>query len=170
MMKEFGKRYRAMASNSRPWQLWWLPRKPRTAGQDLADFFVNLHPASDKTVFDVPGSRTYKAWLGIISLWKCPWWARTKAFHESTVPKNHTTISLKPSFVLPHSSKVRFLCGDQENSWPEIGDTTMVAKIMLYTPGIDSKFLVGAQKWVNKLVNLRSQRIQLLLVSFLAIL
>ena len=28
MMKEFEKRYRAMASNSRPWQLWWLPRKP----------------------------------------------------------------------------------------------------------------------------------------------
>ena len=46
----------------------------------------------------------------------------------------------------------------------------MVAKIILTTPGIDSKFLTGAQKSVDKLVNFRSQRIQHLLVSFLGIL
>lgn len=137
IMKEFEKRYRAMASNGRPWKLWWLPRKPRTAGQDLADFFLNLHSASDKTAFDVPGSRTYKAWLGIISLWKSPWWTRTWVFHESTIPEQYTTVYVKPFFVLPHSSKVRFLCGDQETSWPEVGTATMVAKTILTTLGID---------------------------------
>lgn len=167
-MKEFEKRYRTMASNSRPWQPWWVPRKPRTAGQDIADFFLNLHPANDKKIFDVPGSRTYKAWLGIISLWKSPWWTRTWVFQESTVPKKYTTVYVKPFFVLPHSSKVRFLCGDQETNWPEVGTTTMVAKTILSTPGIDSKFFMGAQKAVDKLVNFRSQRIQHLLVSFLA--
>lgn len=46
----------------------------------------------------------------------------------------------------------------------------MFAKIILTTPGIDSKFLVDAQKSVDKLVSFRSQRIQHLLVSFLPIL
>lgn len=73
MMKEFEERARAIASNGRPYKPWWWPHKPRTAGQDLADFVLNLHPANDKKIFDVPGSRTYKAWLGIISLWKSPW-------------------------------------------------------------------------------------------------
>ena len=170
MMKEFDKRYRAMASKGHPYQPWWWPHKSRTAGQDLADFFLNLHPANDKKVFDVPGSRTYKAWLGIISLWKSPWWTRTWVFQESTIPEKYTTVFVKPFFVLPHSSKVRFLCGDQETSWLEVGAATMVAKIILTTPGIDSKFLVDAQKSVDKLVNFRAQRIQHLLVSFLAIL
>jgi len=72
--------------------------------------------------------------------------------------------------VLPSSSKVRFLCGDQETSWPELGATSMVASNILTTPGIDSHFLVGAQKSADKLINFRWQRIQHVLRSFLDIL
>ena len=113
---------------------------------------------------------SYKAWLGIVSLWKSPWWARTWVFQQSTVPEEYSTVFIKPFFVLPHSSKVKFLCGDQETSWPEIGTTTMVANTILTTPGIDPNFLAGAHKSVDKLVKFRSQRIQHLLVSFLGIL
>ena len=170
MMKVFEKGYRQMALKGRPYQPWWWPHKARTAGQDVADFFLNLRPANDKKIFDVPGSRTYKAWLGIISLWKSPWWTRTWVFQESTIPEKYTTIFVKGVLVLPHSSKVRFLCGDQEAGWPEVTTTTLVATTILTTPGIDSQFLMGAQKSVDKLVKFRSQRIQHLLASFLDIL
>ena len=72
--------------------------------------------------------------------------------------------------MLPRSSKVRFLCGDQETGWPELATTSLVASNILTTPGINSHFLVGAQKPVDKLIKFRSQRIQHLLVSFLDIL
>ena len=170
MMKDFEKRYRLMALKGRPYQPWWWPHKPQTAGQDFADFFLNLRPANDKKIFDVPSSRTYKAWLGIISLWKSPWWTRTWVFQESTIPEKYTTIFISGVHMLPHSSKVRFLCGDQEAGWPEINKTTLVATTILTTPGIDSQFLMGVQRSVDKLVKFRSQRIQHLLASFLDIL
>ena len=170
MMKDCEKRYRQMALKGRGYQPWWWPHKPRTAGQNVADFLLKLNPANDKKIFDVPGSRTYKAWLGVISLWKSPWWTRTWVFQESTIPEKYTTLFVKGVLVLPFSSKVRFLCGDQEAGWPEINTTTLVATTILTTPGIDSQFLVGAQKSVDKLVKFRSQRVQHLLVSFLDIL
>ena len=71
---------------------------------------------------------------------------------------------------MPQSSKIRFLCGEQETSWPELATTTLVASNVLTTPGIDSHILMGAQKSVDKLIVFRSQRIQHLLVSFLDIL
>ena len=141
-----------------------LPNKPRTVGSNAADFFLNLRPANDKNVFDVPGSRTYQAWLGIISLWKSPWWTRTWVFQESTIPDK---ILVEGVIVLPQLWRVRFLCGDQEAGWPEVNSTTLVATTILTTPGIDSQFLVGAQESVDKLFKFRSQRNQHLLLSFL---
>ena len=149
LMKDFEKRSREMALKGRPYRPWWWPHKPRTAGQDQADFFLTLSPANDKKVFDVPGSQTYKAWLGIISLWKSPWWTRTWIFQESTIPERYTKAYVSGILMLSNSSKVRFLCGDQETGWPEIGTTTMVATTILTTPGIDARLLVGADKSVD---------------------
>ena len=168
MMKDFQERYLDMTVKGRSYPP-LLPSKPRTVGSNAADFCLNLRPANDKNIFDVPGSRTYKAWLGIISLWKSPWWTRTWVLQESTIPEKHTTTIVKGVVVLPHSSKVRFLCGDQEAGWPEVNSTTLVATTILKTPGIDSQFLVGAQKSVDKLINFR-QRIQHVQLSFLEIL
>ena len=170
MMKDLQKRYLDMTLKGRPYRPWWWPHKPRTAGLDAADFCLNLHPANDKRVFDVPGSRTYKAWLGIISLWKSPWWTRTWVFQESTIPEKHTAVFVRGVLVLPNSSKVRFLCGDQETGWPEITTTSSVATTILTTPGIESHFLMGAQSSVDKLVKFRSHRVQHILSSFLDIL
>ena len=88
-------------------------------------------------------------------------------FQESTIPESYTTGFIKGFGPLPYSSKVRFLCGNQETGWPEISITTLVAAIVVGTPGIDSQFLVGAQKSVDKLVRFRGQRIQHVLRSFL---
>ena len=72
--------------------------------------------------------------------------------------------------MLPFSSKVRFLCGDQDVGWSELNATSRVALIIIGTPGIESDFLVGAQKPVSKLINFRSRRVQHILSSFLDIL
>jgi hypothetical protein len=170
MMKDFEKRFRHVMEKARPYRPWWWQHKPRILGGDIADFLLTVSPAKDKKVFDVPGSQTYKAWLGIISLWKSPWWTRTWIFQESTIPESYKTIYIPGVSVLPFSSKVRFLCGDQETSWPELVAANAVASNILATPGIDSHFLVGAQKSVDKLGVFRSQRIQHVLRSFLDIL
>src|SRR5271155_3264352 len=38
MMKYFGKRFRHMFKKARPYRPWWWQNKPRTRGQDIADF------------------------------------------------------------------------------------------------------------------------------------
>jgi hypothetical protein len=170
MMKDFEKRFRHMTKKARPYRPSWWQHKRRTQGEDIADFLLTLSQAVNKKVFDVPGSRTYKAWLGINSLWKSPWWTRSWIFQESTVPESYTTISIPGVAVRPSSSKVRFLCGDQETSWRELDTTNVVASNILAIRGIDSHFLVGAQKSAEKLGKFRSQRIHHVPQSFLDIL
>ena len=170
MMKDFDDRYRRVRKKGRPYRPWWMPHKPRTTGQDVADFLLTILPGKDKSVFDVPGSRTHNAWLGVIALWKSPWWTRTWVYQESTIPERYTTIWVAGVTVLPLSSKVKFLCGEQETNWSELASTTIVASNVLSTPGIDSSFLVGAQKSVDRLITFRSQRVQHVLRSFLEIL
>ncbi|MCJ1315427.1 hypothetical protein MMC15_000746 [Xylographa vitiligo] len=170
MMKDFRNRFRNVESKGRPYRPWWWPNKAHTAGETTADFLLTISPAKDKTVFDVPGSRTYKAWLGIISLWKCPWWTRTWVFQESTIPERYTAIFIRGVGALPSSTKVRFLCGDQEAGWSEIDVTTMIASNILTTPGINSHFLTGVQISVDKLRVFREQRVIFVLRSFLEIL
>lgn len=170
MMKDFQKRYRHVMNKGRPYRPWWLPHKPRTGGQDIADFLLTVSPAKDKTVFDVPGSRTFNAWLGVIALWKSPWWTRTWVFQESTIPERYTRIYLSGVAMQPLSSKVRFLCGDQETNWLELVPTSLIASNILSTPGIDSRFLVGAKTAADRLISFRSKRVQHALWSFLDIL
>ena len=80
MMKIFGKRYRHVMKKGRTYRPWWWHGKPRTIGEDMADFLLTVSPVKDKTVFDVPGSPTYTAWLGVASMWRKPWWTRTWVF------------------------------------------------------------------------------------------
>ncbi|MCJ1434679.1 hypothetical protein MMC27_004048 [Xylographa pallens] len=170
MMKTFSNRLRKVVEKGRPYRPWWWQHKFRTAGEDVADFVLTISPAKDKEVFDVPGSRTYQAWLGVISLWKSSWWTRTWIFQESTIPESFTTFYIEGVTALTSSSKVKFLCGDQDTSWPELSATIIVASSIITTPGIDAQFLVGALKSVDKLRGFRRQRIQHVHWSFLDIL
>ena len=167
MMKDFEKRLRHVRKKARPYRTWWQQYKPRTSGQDVADFLLTILPAKDKKVFDVPGSRTHNAWLGIVALWKSPWCTRTWVFQESTVLERWTTVSIAGIWVLPRSSKVRFLCGDKETGYSEFGATSLIATNILSTPGIDSNFLVGTQEAMHRLMEFRSHRVQHILRSFL---
>lgn len=72
--------------------------------------------------------------------------------------------------VQPSTRKVRFLCGDQEASWPELDATSLVASNIIGTLGIDSHFLMGSKESVKKLRTFREQRVVHGLRSFLDIL
>ena len=170
MMKDYESRWRHVGKKGRPYRPWWWQHKPRTSGQDVADFLLTVLPAKDKKVFDVPGSPTHNAWLGIIALWRSPWWTRTWVFQESTIPERYKTVYMAGVFVLPVSSKVRFLCGEKETNWNELAVTSMVASNILSTPGIDSQFLVSTTNSFERLNKFRSQRVQHVLRSFLEIL
>ena len=76
-MAYFDKAFRRVMSKGRPYRPWWWPRKLRTVGDDLADFSFAISTAKDKSFYDVPGSQTYRAWLGITSLWQSRWFTRT---------------------------------------------------------------------------------------------
>jgi hypothetical protein len=119
MMKSFKKRFLDVQNKGRPYRPWWWKRKeniPRTVGQDMADFSLTISPATDKEVFDVPGSLRNSAWLGMISLWKQPWWTRTWVFQESTVPERYMSTGVAGIQSPPPPSKVKFICGDQETN------------------------------------------------------
>lgn len=72
--------------------------------------------------------------------------------------------------MLPYSTKVKFLCGDQKTNWHALGATQVIATNILATPDIDSKFLAGAAQFFTKLLQFRSQRVQHVPWSFLHIL
>ena len=170
MMKGFKKRFLDVQKKGRPYRPWWWKRKeniPRTVGQDMADFLLTISPATDKEVFDVPGSLTNTAWLGMISLWKQPWWTRTWVFQESTVPERYMSTGVAGIQLLPPPSKVKFICGDQETNWDELVLANVVASNILGTSGIDSRFLVGARESAEKLGIFRGRRVQHIYRSFL---
>lgn len=170
MMKSFKKRFLDIQKKGRPYRPWWWKRKeniPRTMGQDMADLLLTISPATDKEVFDVPGSPTHNAWLGMISLWKQPWWTRTWVFQESTVPERYMSTGVAGIQLPPPPSKVKFICGDQETNWDELVITNAVAANILRTSGIDSSFLIGARESAEKLGIFRARRVQHIYRSFL---
>ena len=69
--------------------------------------------------------------------------------------------------MLPNSSKVRFLRGDQETSWPELAATNLIARNIFLIRGIDSRFLANALKPFDRPLHFWSQRVQHILQSFL---
>jgi hypothetical protein len=67
----------------------------------------------------------------------------------------------------PPPRKVKFICGDQETNWGELVAANVVASIIPWTSGIDSRFLVGARESAEKLGIFRGRRVQHTYRSFL---
>lgn len=170
MMRYFRKLHNAGLKKARPYRPWWWPHKSRTHGEDVADFLRTIEARNDKRIFDVPGSQTHRGWLGIIALWKSPWWTRTWVFQEATIPEPYKTVYITGVAVLPIQSKVIFLCGDQQADWGDLSVSYMVAASLLSTPGLETDILVGATNEAAKLMSFRARRIQEVPSSFLDIL
>jgi hypothetical protein len=143
LMKKFVRRYLRMALK-----------------EEFADFLLTLSLDNDRTVFDLPGSQRYKAWLGLVSLWKSRWWTRTWIYQESTIPESNACLILLRFFALtPIRTKVRFLCGDQEAKWIHFQIAGYAAKGILSAPNIDSRLLVGVLTSAERLNTFRSSRL-----------
>ena len=170
LMKAYEKAYRRVMLQGRPYRPWWWQTKQRTSAEDVADFKLIMSPSKDKNIYDVPGSDTYKAWLGIVSLHKSPWWTRTWIIQEATIPERWAMFWASGIMVSRSRSKVKFLCGDQQTSWHELTVARLVAGSILTTPGINSQFLQGLSKNFAEIAMFREKRVQHIMRSFLDIL
>ncbi|KPI44852.1 uncharacterized protein AB675_2385 [Cyphellophora attinorum] len=153
-----------------PYRPWWWPRKYRTNGQYIAHFVQTVTTKSDRRIFDVPGSRTHSAWLGIVALWKSSWWTRTWVFQEATVPEPWVAIAIRPGPAFMPPCKVKFLCSDQQTDWLELTTAYIIAAGISSTPGMEAGFLTGAAEEALKLMIFRELRIQEATGSFLEVL
>lgn len=171
MMHRLENRYRNVEKQAHPLRPWlWRPQKARPQGEDSADFMRSILPATDKTIFDKPGSHTYQAWVGIASLWNQPWWTRTWVFQESTIPEGFPSFGIRGIHVFKMPRKVLFVCGDQVAHWPDIYVTVVVAFLILATPNIDLRFVEGPATIVQRLGQFRAKRLSFESPSFLDLL
>lgn len=118
-----------------------------------------LNPTEDKKLFDVPGSPTHKAWLGIASLLRRPWWTRTWVLQEATVPEQWKTYYIGGVTTYRLPSKVRFICGSQQTTWNAISTTYLVAASVTSAPNIDSVFLHGVAQNLVPFRDFRANRV-----------
>ncbi|KAK0275915.1 hypothetical protein LTR91_013610 [Friedmanniomyces endolithicus] len=155
-IKYFRERVRVLQETSNHYQPWWWPTPPRSQGLLFADLLLTFSPATDTSLFDAPGSMTYKAWLGIIAMWNSRWWARTWIYQESTLDnKPNYFFGIRGAQIRP---TVKFLSGDQETSWLELSAAYNIAVAIVSAPGLDSDFLRGSFDRYTKLALFRQHR------------
>ena len=166
LLNIFEARYHRVLRKGRPYRPWWQQTTVDPSADDMADFALSLSPANDKNVFDVSGSQTHRGWLGIVSLWQKPWWARTWVYQEATIPERWKWVAVYGVIVYRSKSKVKFLCGDQQTDWAQLHVTGLVADRIVSTTGVDSQFLSSVSNTFWAILGLRHERIQYGLPSF----
>lgn len=164
-MEEFNQRRLVIMAKNRPYRPWWWPHKAKLPDNDNNTFLASM-AATDRTVFDVEGSDTHNAWLGICAIFRSQWWTRTWIFQEATVPENLVQQHIAGTQWRNFESKVKFLCGKETASWTELQGTIMVAKHIQDTHQRGTEFIQGAHTAANSLLAFRVSRIQNRLLSF----
>lgn len=90
-LRYFSKQAQSSGKTHVPMRPFRWPTKPGAG--DVSDV-VNCFKPDDKKVFDVEGSNTHNAWLGIVEIWKKPWWNRAWVLQEWTAVENDRTLWL----------------------------------------------------------------------------
>lgn len=168
-MEDFHQRFLDSQTKIRPFRPWWWPNKAILPEDDLYAFLASLS-AADKAIFDVEGSETHRAWLGISTVFSSPWWTRTWIFQEATVPEKFTFHKMRGTRVPDIQSKVKFLCGSETTSWPRLQSTIEVAEHILNRPQTDAKFLQRSHIAASVLSGFRMVRLHNFLSSFFEVL
>jgi hypothetical protein len=135
MLADFYHRCIRALKKNRPHRSWWWPNKPVTKEDDINTFLLST-PASDRTVYDIEGSPTRSAWIGICSIVGVSRWSRTWVFQEANVPDNFANVSIRGGLVIPRTRKVTLLYGPSLISWLELLVTANVS-IRLRTTTVD---------------------------------
>lgn len=82
-LKYFASRRKSALKKMSSYRPWWLPSK--TVHDSNPYHLFSKLPGNDTNVFDVEGTKTHDAWLGIVEIWQKPWWNRAWILQESTV-------------------------------------------------------------------------------------
>ena len=156
-MQEFTTRYHTSLEEVLPYRPWWWPNKPIRPETFRYQSFADL-PVRDKSVFDLPGTATHNAWLGICDIWRKPWWTRTWVYQEATMRDNFSFIYVRGIFYKSRNLKVVFLCGSSNFSWRDIDMTILAYEKLHTTPYLDTTFMDGASEPCLKLSRLLNAR------------
>lgn len=135
----FGRVIDARAEKIRSHPRWGANAK--TLVQHEVDALRTILPASDRNIWDVPGSRTYNAWLGIIAVWKSGFWERTWVYQEATVYENQDHETYEHMLL---SGKVQFLFGDQRTNRRALLIAGDIALRIQYTTELNTSILEDA--------------------------
>jgi hypothetical protein len=168
-MNDIYARFRQTQKKNRTYRPWWWPHAPERTEDDVFKTMASIS-ADDRSLFDVEGSETHKAWLGILSLWRNPWWTRTWVYQEATIPEDYTMFYIAGVTVRPIKCKVKFLCGNEMGSWSTLARAMTVADHLQAMPSIDTSFMRGAQEPFRRLLAFRQKRIQSIPQSLLDLL
>ena len=79
---------------------------------------------------------------------------------EATIPEPWTSIVIKGIGIIPHSTKVKVLCGDQHATWNQLEMAIFIAVEIAATPGMNAEFLRVAWANIAKVSGLRAQRVR----------
>jgi Heterokaryon incompatibility protein (HET) len=159
-LKYFYNRYISAKKGAVSLRPFWWPYKRRRR-IELFTILGKLDP-NDTKVFDVEGSDTHKAWLGIVDLWQQDWWKRAWILQESTVKEDDNVffvgLGIWPVWASAPKLKVHFLCGQYSTHWMPIILSMLVADHLQKMPLLNTDFLQGAQGAARKVFSLRAQR------------
>ena len=158
-MKEFSFMQRRSMVNNASYRPWWWPKEAPKWQNDIYRPEMDINPGN-KIFFDVEGSATHDAWLGILSLWRKPWWTRTWVIQEATMPEKLTSLYVPGLWMKPVLSKVVFLCGWSYIPWDDLWSATVVAGRLESSPDIDTDFMKDSAERCRHLGRYRNQRLQ----------
>ena len=161
-LKHFFKQYQLAEKDVVPMKAIWLKN---TLGRPDTFSLLRKFDPDDTMVFDVEGSDTHNAWLGIVEIWKKSWWNRAWVLQESTVVEKDRTIwvgifsNWRMWAFTPHF-KVIFLCGQYSTHWYEIIVSILVADYLQTMPHLNTDFLGDAQEPARKVLALKVRRMR----------
>ena len=161
-LDHFYKQYQLAEKDVVPMRAIWLKN---TLGRPDTFSLLRKFDPDDTMVFNVEGSDTHKAWLGIAEIWNKSWWNRAWVLQESTVVENDRTIWIGIfrnwrmwAFTPPF--KVIFLCGQYSTHWYAILVSILVADYLQTMPNLNTAFLADAQEPARKVLALKVRRMR----------
>jgi Heterokaryon incompatibility protein (HET) len=131
-MEEFVNRHRVIGFKMLPSLLWNRPNLAE-AEKQRSEQFMSTISVTDPSIFDVEGSPTHNAWLGICDMLQNPWWSRTWIYQEATI--------LQPFVISANSTKVTFLYGALSTTWIHISIALRITTYLAPTQQPQTKFL-----------------------------
>jgi Heterokaryon incompatibility protein (HET) len=157
-MNYFFSRYISAIKNVLPYRPWWWPSKIVRMDENVFNI-LSRFSGNDTKVFDVEGSKTHAAWLGIVEIWQKPWWNRAWILQESTIVEDTITKVVLGLWAINPKHKVHFFCGRYSTHWAPIQLSILVADHLHSMPLLKTSFLKGQSGLARKVLLVKVYRL-----------